>query len=782
MADPSGTTAYGYDALGRLTNKVVSWTNGPVRALNYGYSTNGSLTNLWSSTSGGVTNNYQYDLLGRLTNVLANGGAAAGYGYDGLGNLQVVHLGNGLTNLYQYDARNRLTNLVWRLNATALGSFAYQLGPTGNRTNLGETVNGTARNYGWAYDYLYRLTGETISGMGGVSYAYDAVGNRTNRTSAISQLATGSSSYNANDLLTSDGYDPNGNTTNSTGNAYQYDVLNHLTNVNSGSIVISYDGDGNRMSKKVGTTTAYYLVDDRNPSGYAQVVEEWTASSGTTNLARVYNYGMALISQRAPGVSTNYFVGDGHGSTRLLVDIGGNIVNTFTYDAYGTLIASNSSPQTAYLYCGEQFDADLGFYYLRARYMNPGSGRFWTMDSYGGDTQDPISLHKYLYCPVNTVNGYDPSGHAEDSISLGTVMTCGAIIGATSAYYANIAQGRAQTALSIIQGAAYGALLAPLAVASTPIAVGLGLYGGYETSRTFTPILLDPNATTQQKIAAGGLILSAFYGTATAFKYANTANCIASSGFVAGTSVETDNGDKAIEDICVGDRVLAYDFATGEEKYEEVKSCFVRSVNRLVKIETSGVDIVSTPEHPYFVWNKGWLAASELRPGFQLFDDSKRPLTVIGVEPEYQLANVYNFEVNDLHNYFVSQHHVLVHNACTPPAAKSPPPTPSALISMDDAINMATLWLDGQGSVGVSGSKNIQFIRTFTDASGNTVRQIARFDVSPSGHIIENGVYRPHLNLETRIVGPNGQSVSPPFNPNAHIYIDPNTVIRGDYP
>ncbi len=425
MTDPSGTTAYGYDGLGRLTNRVVSWTNGPVLALNYGYMPNGSLTNLWSSTSGGVTNYYQYDLLGRLTNVLANGGAAAGYGYDGVGNLQVVHLGNGVTNLYQYDSRNRLTNLLWKLNATALGSFAYQLGPTGNRTNLSETVTTTTRTYSWAYDYLYRLTGETISGIGGVNYAYDAVGNRTNRTSAISQLATSNSSYNVNDLLTSDGYDPNGNTTNSTGNAYQYDVLNHLTNVNNGSIVISYDGDGNRLSKKVGSTNTYYLVDDRNPSGYAQVVEEWTAVGGTTNLALVYNYGMGLINQRAPGASTNYFVGDGHGSTRLLVDTGGNVVNAFAYDAYGTLIASNATAQTTYLYCAEQFDADLGFYYLRARYLNPASGRFWTMDTFEGIPFEPRTLHKYLYCGANPVNHTDPGGHDESGTLAGTLTVGG---------------------------------------------------------------------------------------------------------------------------------------------------------------------------------------------------------------------------------------------------------------------------------------------------------------------------------------------------------------------
>ena len=412
MVDASGQTAYFYDAMGQLTNKVVAWTNGPVRSLNYGYDPYGALTNLSSGTYGGVSNACAYDLLGRLTNVLANGSAAAGYGFDRLGNLQSLRYGNGVTNLCQYDALNRLTNQVWNLQGTTLASFVYTLGPTGNRTALIETNNGTVRSYAWAYDSLYRLTQETLAGgtSGTLNYSYDLVGNRTNRTSSLSVLTNQSLAYTANDWLTNDAYDSNGNTTNSSGNSYQYDALNHATNVNNGGILLAYDGDGNRTRKTVSGTTTYYLLDDRNPSGYVQVLEEWSASGGTTNLNRVYNYGLNLVSQRAPGSSTNYFVFDGHGSTRALTDNAGNVANIFAYDAYGTLIASNTTPQTAYLYCGQQFDSDLGFYYNRARYVSQNTGRFWSMDTYKGDDAIPLSLHKYIYCRENPVENSDPLG------------------------------------------------------------------------------------------------------------------------------------------------------------------------------------------------------------------------------------------------------------------------------------------------------------------------------------------------------------------------------------
>ena len=52
----------------------------------------------------------------------------------------------------------------------------------------------------------------------------------------------------------------------------------------------------------------------------------------------------------------------------------------------------------------------MGIYGLRARYLNPNTGRFWTMDSYEGSQSDPLSLHKYLYCHANPVNRLDPSG------------------------------------------------------------------------------------------------------------------------------------------------------------------------------------------------------------------------------------------------------------------------------------------------------------------------------------------------------------------------------------
>jgi RHS repeat-associated protein len=70
---------------------------------------------------------------------------------------------------------------------------------------------------------------------------------------------------------------------------------------------------------------------------------------------------------------------------------------------------TGSTPNN-YLYRGEQFDADLGLYYLRARYYSPITGRFLTRDPIGREILAPEKLHKYSYAGADPVNRSDPSG------------------------------------------------------------------------------------------------------------------------------------------------------------------------------------------------------------------------------------------------------------------------------------------------------------------------------------------------------------------------------------
>ena len=79
-------------------------------------------------------------------------------------------------------------------------------------------------------------------------------------------------------------------------------------------------------------------------------------------------------------------------------------------------------------------------YYLRARLMNPLTGRFWSADSYEGSQSDPQSLHKYLYCGGDGVNCIDPNGNAsltEVMVTAAIGATIGALVAVNVTSYLN---------------------------------------------------------------------------------------------------------------------------------------------------------------------------------------------------------------------------------------------------------------------------------------------------------------------------------------------------------
>ena len=123
-----------------------------------------------------------------------------------------------------------------------------------------------------------------------------------------------------------------------------------------------------------------------------------------------YTYGDDLISQ-SRGATTHIYHYDGLGSTRALSGATDTLTDTYDYDAFGELLNQTGSTENNYLFTGEQYDPNLGQYYLRARYYNPATGRFTQMDAWMGVDSDPITLNKYVYANVDPVNMVDPSGY-----------------------------------------------------------------------------------------------------------------------------------------------------------------------------------------------------------------------------------------------------------------------------------------------------------------------------------------------------------------------------------
>jgi RHS repeat-associated protein len=258
--------------------------------------------------------------------------------------------------------------------------------------------------------------------MSVAAYTFDPVGNRLSANSTLSAVKSGSFGYNADDEVSSETYDANGNTTYTGGKTFTYDSENHMTSMtaNGTTVAMVYDAFGNRVGKTVNGVTTWYLVeDDVNPTGLPQVLEEKVGGA----VQRVYTYGLQRISedQVINGAWTVSFYGyDGAGSVRQLTNSAGVVTDEYEYeyDAYGNSFTKQGTTPNNYLYRGEQYDPDLGLYYLRARYYNPATGRFMSRDPKDGNAIDPQSLHKYLYAGGDPVNRIDPLGSEDYEFEL----------------------------------------------------------------------------------------------------------------------------------------------------------------------------------------------------------------------------------------------------------------------------------------------------------------------------------------------------------------------------
>jgi len=362
---------------------------------------------------------------------------------------------------------------------------------------LGSTTH-TGRTVQYNYDITYKLIQESIDDpdfwVQVISYEYDQVGNR------LLKVDDGDStqcSYDANDRLLSENgitytYDDNGNTLTKSSAAenitYSYVYQNRLIKVDDGVSVVeyAYDTEGNRVEKIVDNVdVTHYLVD--NNRNYAQVLQE---RDGSGAVLVDYTYGGDLISQKR-GSLKSYYHYDGQLSTRQLTDASKNITDTYTYDAFGLLLNRSGATENNYLYTGEQYDPNVGFYYLRARYYNQNIGRFLTMDAFPGMQFEPGSLHKYLYCESNPVGRWDASGELTLTETTASIII-GGILGAVGhliGYFAQPQENREWNTLDFIVSIATGAAggyLGPCSIASWKAVLINSAYSAFFSSFQYT--------------------------------------------------------------------------------------------------------------------------------------------------------------------------------------------------------------------------------------------------------------------------------------------------------
>jgi RHS repeat-associated protein len=160
---------------------------------------------------------------------------------------------------------------------------------------------------------------------------------------------------------------------------YLYDALGRRVSAyapTKGKTNFTYDGDD-------------VLLDDANST-----LTKYINGPGIDNKLR-----------QTTGSSASYFLADHLGSTNGLTDSTGALTASNSYDSFGN--PSSTSFPTRYQFTGREFDSTTGLQFSRARWYDPGIGRFISEDPIGFAAGD-INIYAYVW---NSPQRYsDPIG------------------------------------------------------------------------------------------------------------------------------------------------------------------------------------------------------------------------------------------------------------------------------------------------------------------------------------------------------------------------------------
>ena len=399
-------TGYTYDAEGNkvsqkdLTGKILA---------EYVYSASGNP--VVKKIGGNITSTYAYDELLNIkalkTETEKQTLADNHYFYDGNGN-QIRREGLEGTTGYAYDGRNRLTEISY---PSALGGYTEKLGydAAGNRIRRETEQEITTYRYdncnrlqelrrkyknaetSTAQPQIIRYTYDRQGNMlseGEKKYSYDSFGRMVRAEVPVEHRGASNQP---------DEHAGFSNAAQSTGETFG--IQENSSATREFQVQINrYDGEGLRHEmEENGRLIKFLYNEDR------EVVAEETGNGTITRYIR----GLGIISSDSEEAKTYYhYVSDEQGSITHVLSEDAEILNHYSYDAFGNIIEKTEKVENRFCYNGEMLDPVTQQYYLRARFYNPVIGRFTQEDTYYGD-----GLNLYQYCQANPVGYVDPSGH-----------------------------------------------------------------------------------------------------------------------------------------------------------------------------------------------------------------------------------------------------------------------------------------------------------------------------------------------------------------------------------
>jgi RHS repeat-associated protein len=164
-----------------------------------------------------------------------------------------------------------------------------------------------------------------------------------------------------------------------------------------------YDGDGKRVKSTLttdaGVTTTYFV------GNYYEVTG--------TQVTKYYYAGSQRIAMRKNG-TLNFILGDHLGSTSLVTDAAGNMINQTQYKAWGEVRYSSGTKQTNYGFTGQYSESDFGLQFYNARWYDSYITHFTQPDTIVPNPSNPQDYDRYSYGLNNPSRYTDPTGHSVD--------------------------------------------------------------------------------------------------------------------------------------------------------------------------------------------------------------------------------------------------------------------------------------------------------------------------------------------------------------------------------